>query len=110
MPKSRILRGRFAFERVFRVGEHVRSGAVEAWLERGEEDLRVGFAVSARIRTKVRRNRARRRLREAFRRVQGEFQISGNLVLMALPGVVTTEWGAVLRDVQEVARKLRDRA
>ncbi len=108
LPKRRVLRGHGAFTEVFSRGIRFRQGAIEAWYLRDEGELRVGFAVSGKIQGKVVKNRARRRLREAFRVKQWEFPKRGRLVLLAMPALVEERWEALVADMQALAEGLRE--
>lgn len=110
LPRKRILRGRGAFEAVFDHGKVVRGQFVDVfYLWRGQE-LRVGFAVSRRVRRKVDRNRAKRRVKEAYRLKQDGFPEIGNTVLLAREGVLQAKWSDLIRDVEELGRKLTEMA
>ncbi len=54
----------------------------------GEETVRAGFAAARSIGSAVRRNRARRRVREAFRWVAGEVAGGWWVVVVARPGAM----------------------
>ena len=53
------------------------------------EGRRVGFAVSRKVGSAVARNRARRRLREAYRREQEAVQVPVDAVFVARPAALT---------------------
>jgi ribonuclease P protein component len=61
---------------------------VVLWQPR-EDGRRVGFAVSRRVGGAVARNRARRRLREAYRLQQEALQAPVDAVFVGRPGVLT---------------------
>ncbi|NOZ56330.1 MAG: ribonuclease P protein component [Calditrichaeota bacterium] len=106
LPRKRILRGRGAFEAVFERGKIVRGRFVDAFYLPGQAELRVGFAVSRRVRGKVKRNRAKRRVREAFRLRQYGFPKLGDAVLLARERALTAEWSDLLQDVEEIGKRL----
>lgn len=66
---------------------------------------RVGVITSKRIGHAVLRNRARRVLREAFRRFQHELAGPTDLVLVARNSIVGREQAAVDRDYREALRR-----
>lgn len=66
---------------------------------------RVGVITSKRIGQAVIRNRARRVLREAFRRLQHELVQPADLVLVARNSIVGRDQSAVDRDFREALRR-----
>jgi ribonuclease P protein component len=79
--------------------------------ERGE--ARIGVAVSRQLKGSVRRNRARRRLREAARlrllthdSVQASWGISFDVVFIARPAALTLPAAALQSEVAAVAARL----
>ena len=67
LPATQRLRRASEFQAVFQQGKRVeRPGFIALWHETAG-DRKVGFAVSRKVRGAVRRNRVRRRLREAYR-------------------------------------------
>ncbi len=72
---------------------------------------RVGFAVSRQMRGAVARNRARRRLREAYRAAISLGLVGLDLVLIARPGALTVPFERLVADVsgglQSVVREAR---
>jgi ribonuclease P protein component len=84
---------------------------------RAEPPTRVGVTVSRRLRGAVRRNRARRRLREAARLSWGLGRgaddlgssrpgIPYDVVLIARPAALDRDFTAILRDAERVAARL----
>ena len=101
------LRRRSDFEQVFASGKFIggRSLAVRV-LARGEDvgPSRIGFAVGKRLdKRAVVRNRARRRLREAIRRV--EVRDGYDLVVMARGPALKRSFAALQRDVRALFRR-----
>jgi ribonuclease P protein component len=71
LPRAERLRSRAEFERLFRRGARVEGPAFVLLWRREPGPRAVGFAVGRRLGGSVVRNRARRRLREAYRRQRG---------------------------------------
>lgn len=60
-----------------------------------DEPTRVGFAVSRQLRNAVQRNRARRRLREAFRSARAAAPTRAALVIIGRPAALTLSFEAL---------------
>lgn len=71
LPRAERLRSRAEFDRLFRRGARVEGPAFVLLWRREPGPRAVGFAVGRRLGGSVVRNRARRRLREAYRRQRG---------------------------------------
>jgi ribonuclease P protein component len=71
LKKREILRGYQSFSRLIAEGQSLQRGAVRCFFNKeahGRGALNVGFSVSRSVRNAVERNRARRWMREAYRR------------------------------------------
>jgi ribonuclease P protein component len=89
------------FQALFQKGKRVdRSSLFLLWRD-GDASRRVGFAVSRQIRTAVSRNRARRRLREAYRRSREAAPPNVGLVFIARPGVLTSSFKDLIAEMRE---------
>lgn len=80
---------------------------------RAEPSLRIGVTVSRQVRGAARRNRARRRVREAARlRLLADDSgrerpgIPYDVVLIARPAALAGAFAALLQDAERVARRL----
>jgi ribonuclease P protein component len=113
MSGRRSLSGRTEFGRVAAEGRRWSGGLVTVYGARGEPDTpaRLGLAVGARGMTAVRRNRIRRRLREAFRAVDP--QDGFEFVVRATPEVASVDYQLLVDNLSQgmdrVARKMRSR-
>lgn len=67
---------------------------------------KVGFTVSRQIRGAVRRNRARRRLREAYRSRNTAQPIDTSMILIARSPALTGPFPALVQAVDDVLRQL----
>ena len=65
---------------------------------------RAGFAVGRQIRGAVRRNRARRRLREAYRAARVVAPSGVDLVVIGRAAALTVSLGALIDDMREAFR------
>jgi len=106
-PRQR-LRTRAEFDRVFRRGQRLdgRLFTLVAAPNRGETD-RLGLAVARRVGPAVRRNRAKRLLREAFRRLTRGSREAFDLVVVAKPEIVSAGLVAVQRELEQRLRRVR---
>lgn len=70
------------------------------WRE-ADEPTRVGFAVSRQLRSAVQRNRARRRLRAAFRATRAVAPARAALVIIGRPAALTAPFEALLGQLRQ---------
>ncbi len=73
---------------LFQQGKRLERPALIVLWQEAASPCRVAFAVTRQIRGSVRRNRARRRLREAFRTVRGAAPDRAALVVVAKRGAL----------------------
>ena len=66
----------------------------------------MGFAVSRQIRGAVARNRARRRLREAYRQIRPHMPVDVAVILIARPGAATRAFPDLVEDLRHLAEAL----
>jgi len=102
----RIKQGR-DFSRVRQEGQRLVHGCLIAnWRPLpGDSNPRLGVVTSGKIGNAVIRNRARRLLREAFRRHQHDFTQPLDLVLVARASIVGKDFAAVEKDFLTALRK-----
>jgi ribonuclease P protein component len=105
-PAMRIKQGR-DFSRVRQEGKRLVHGCLIAnWrLLPGDTTPRLGVVTSGKIGNAVVRNRARRLLREAFRRHQHDFNQPIDLVLVARNSIAGKEFVEVEKDFLTTLRK-----
>lgn len=106
LPREARLQRPADFARVRRLGQRaVRGGLIVNWLPRSPgERSRVGVVTPRAVGSAVLRSRARRLLREVFRRHQHELSGPMDLVLVARQSLARQRWAEVERDFLALAR------
>ena len=66
----------------------------------------MGFAVSRQVRGAVARNRARRRIREAYRQICAQMASDITVVIVARPGAVRRPFPELVEDMRRLAETL----
>jgi ribonuclease P protein component len=115
LPKSHRLRNRRDFQRVYQHGRQFRSPLIALYAmprpaPRSTRDTaaevalgpRVGISVSKKVGGAVQRNRVKRRLREACRRVIPDLAGSIDFVLVAAPAGLAADWNGLVGVVEEL--------
>jgi ribonuclease P protein component len=104
LPRQRRLKDRRDFARIKAEGKRLARGCLAAnWLPSGAGVAsRVGIITGRRLGGAVERSRARRLLREVFRRHQHELQVPLDLVLIARPSIGGKKLGEVELDFMAV--------
>jgi ribonuclease P protein component len=106
LPRAERLRSRAEFDRLFRRGARVEGPAFVLLWMREPGPRAVGFAAGRRLGGSVVRNRARRRLREAYRRQRSQLPPEGiRLCLIARRAALTSPFDQL---VGELAGALRE--
>ena len=98
------LRQHEEFQTLFRRGQKVESHSFLLLWRRGGGVKRVGFALSRQVRGAVRRNRARRRVREAYRLNRDLLQEGTQVVFVVRSGALAVEFSDLLKEVQRGLR------
>jgi ribonuclease P protein component len=105
LPRGERLRRAAEFQAVFQRGSRFeRPSFVALW--QPAEGRRVGFAVSRQIRGAVERNRARRRIREAYRQIRARMADDVVLVVVARPSAGTRPFSELVEDMRRLAEAL----
>ena len=98
------------FQAVFQHGTRIeRPSLIVVWKE-SDHTRRVGFAVSRQMHGAVRRNRARRRLREAYRAARGSSLTGADLVIVARGPALTRPFESLVREVRSALGAIAERS
>jgi ribonuclease P protein component len=100
LPKREQLRRPAEFRAVFQGGRRIECPAVLLVWKQGEGTRKAGFTVSRQIRGAVSRNRARRRVREAYRASGHLLPPRVQAVFVARRSAVNTPFDDLCRDVR----------
>jgi ribonuclease P protein component len=88
------------FQALFRHGKRIdRPTLIVLWQDT-EGPCRAGFAVSRQVRGAVHRNRAKRRLREAYRGARSAGAPPGSFVIIGRPSVLTAPFPTLVADLE----------
>ncbi len=76
------------------------------WLREGEDaSLRLGVVASRKVGNAVKRARAKRLLREAYRRNRYQFDGDQDVVLVARRAILTAKWDDIVNELMDLARR-----
>jgi ribonuclease P protein component len=106
LPRQERLRRRAEFEGLYRAGAKVDKGGILLFWRVGGQGRRVGFAASRAIGKSVKRNRARRRLREVYRLNKALLPNRVEVLLVARPQLLTQAFEGAFRDAAAGFRRV----
>jgi ribonuclease P protein component len=86
---------------LFQQGKRVDGPSLIVLWREAAGSRKVGFAVSRQVRGSVKRNRAKRRLREAYRAARTGAPSNIAMVVVGRPGVLTVGFESLIRDMRE---------
>ncbi len=105
-PREEGLRGKRNFDRVYKDGSVFRTEHIVLFcLTEAVEGRKAGFVTSKRLGKAVRRNRIRRRLREAYRKFRAGLPERVHLVFVARSGVAELQWERLLGEMDSLLLK-----
>lgn len=87
------------FSRVYREGRRYPGETLVLYLRATAAERRVGVTAGRRLGGAVVRNRAKRRLREAFRRVEPRLCGRGDIVLVARSGIAQAGFAEIVQEM-----------
>jgi len=100
LPRQAGLQRAAEIQRVFQQGNRdERQSFVALWVP-GEGGRRVAFAVSRRLGSAVKRNRVRRRIREAYRREQHALRPGVKVVFVGRPAGLTRSFSGLVSEMR----------
>jgi len=106
LPAARRLRATGLFAEAYAQDRCSRGRYLLLWTRRGAgAALRVGVVTSRKVGNAVQRAKARRRLREVFRRHRAGLQGEVDLVFVARASLVKATWADVVSDFLQVVDK-----
>ena len=106
LPPSRRIKKREEFEAVFKHNKKLSFAAFVAFYM-GDRKKRFGFAASAKLPSIAKKNRAKRRLREAVRITQHLFPDNASVIFVANKRCLHMSWDELVRQVAQCAVKLQ---
>jgi ribonuclease P protein component len=98
------LRGRAEFSRVYRQGLRYPGNALVLYFRPTESPRKIGVTAGRGLGGAVARNRAKRRLREALRKLEGRLSRQGDLVLVARPLAGTARFSEIVEEMETLCR------
>ncbi len=84
---------------MYREGRRYAGNLVVVYFRPMDAPRRVGFTAGRRLGTAVARNRAKRRIRAAFRRLEGRLCAQGDVVVVARPQAVVAPFREILAEL-----------
>jgi len=87
---------------VYRQGRRFAASSFVMYVRPDESPLRVAVTAGRRIGGAVQRNRAKRRLREAFRRLAGRLSGRGDVILTARPRALDAAFSEIVSEMERL--------
>ena len=94
------------FQALFQQGKRLERPSMIVLWRMSEGPRRVGFAVGRQVRGSVRRNRARRRLREAYRAARDVAPTNVDLVVIGRAAALVAGLGTLIDDMRGAFRAM----
>lgn len=105
-PRTERLRGKKNFDRIYREGRVYQTRYIVLFcLREGVEGRKAAFVTSKKLGNAVTRNRIRRRLREAYRKIKAKLPETVHLVFVCRKGMAELKWESLLGEIDSVLAK-----
>ncbi|MFH0777244.1 MAG: ribonuclease P protein component [Candidatus Eisenbacteria bacterium] len=106
LSRGERLRLRKEFERVYDEGTVVQTRHIVLFcLTRNVEGRKAGFVTGKKLGRATTRNRIRRRLREAYRRLKSGFPDDVHLIFIGRRGIAELEWKSLFEEMEMLVAK-----
>ena len=107
MPRtSKSLKSKKDFAWVFKVGKKQVGRLMVVYAARnGLTDNRYGFVASKKVGNAVVRNRAKRRLRESVRRIEGDLKCGFDVILIARPDMDSADFQSIMSECEQLLKR-----
>lgn len=107
MKRAVTLKENYEFRRVYQKGTSAVGGGMVIYCRKGRPgSRRLGITASVKLGNAVKRNRARRRLREIYRLQEEKLRKGYDIVLVARGRTITASWGELNDTFLRLCRKL----
>jgi ribonuclease P protein component len=105
-PRTERLLGKKNFERIYREGSVYQTRYIVLFCLREDvEGRKAAFVTSKKLGNAATRNRIRRRLREAYRRIKAKLPDTVHLVFVCRKGIAELKWESLLGEMDSVLAK-----
>jgi ribonuclease P protein component len=107
LPKENRLKKEKEFEAVFKGGRILKGSYVFLkYLANGTDKTKFGFVVSKKVsKLAVKRNKAKRRMREIVRLRKEEIKKGLSIIFIALPLISNAEYSEIKKDIESLLNK-----
>jgi ribonuclease P protein component len=106
LPRQSRIKAARLFQEIFEQGRRVAGNVMGLWARTGTNlPLRIGVAAGRKIGDAVKRNFAKRRLREALRLNRCRFQDGCDIIVVARPKILKASWPEVQAELIALAGK-----
>lgn len=108
LEKAQRLKSRERFQEAYREGNNRVGRLMVVWVRHGDDAaLRLGVVSSRKIGNAVKRNLARRRIREAYRRCRPYLNGDCDLVIVCRFRLIYATWSDVVGELLRLCHKLK---